>query len=318
MVKLVDIARAANVSKAAVSYAFSSDPAKRSKLSAGTLERILATAAKFNYRPSMAGRGLSLGRSFSVVLLLPSHCARNISSHNLGMFHGVSSVISSSDYNLLVFFGCQKRFLADLAQHRFDGVMMISKLADAAAIHEVEQTGVPFVLLGRSYPVAEKTGSVGSDFTAWSERFLRQYADRQSGKLYLYCRLNAGQAVDEEVVKAVQTIAGKYQMQLELKELDDFRQAPEDAGAVMFRSVTPEVEAFLAASTIPATVWTGKKLPVRQDMLLSYHDSFNIGASGAELLLDMISGKRPAQNILIDSCGTEYYQNKFADYTLDF
>ena len=122
----------------------------------------------------------------------------------------------------------------------------------------------------------------------------------------------------EEVVKAVQTIAGKYQMQLELKELDDFRQAPEDAGAVMFRSVTPEVEAFLAASTIPATVWTGKKLPVRQDMLLSYHDSFNIGASGAELLLDMISGKRPAQNILIDSCGTEYYQNKFADYTLDF
>ena len=318
MVKLVDVARIAGVSKAAVSYAFSADPVKRSKLSAATLERILLTAENLKYRPSMVGRGLSLGRTFSIALLLPEHCARNISPHNLGMFHGVSTVISASDYNLLVFFGCSKRFLADLAQHRFDGVMMISKLAEAQAIKQIAECKVPFVLLGRTFPAEKLIGSTGSDFGAFAEKFLQKNQDLFPKKLRIYCRKSARLAVDMEVIEAVQTAARRYGVETAVDELDDFRELPQDTGAAVFRSVTPAVECFLQNSQLPAAVWTGKRLSERSGMLQCYHDSFNIGIRGSELLLDMISGTRSGENILVGERDVHYKRGGSADYKLDF
>lgn len=318
MVKLVDVARIAGVSKAAVSYAFSSDPAKRAKLSAATLERILLTAENLKYRPSMVGRGLSLGRTFSVALLLPEHCARNISPHNLGMFHGVSSVISASDYNLLVFFGCSKRFMADLAQHRFDGVIILSRLANTQAIQKIAECKVSLVVMGRTFPAQKLVGSASSDFADFAEKFLQINQDMFPRKLRLYCRKNDGLAVDAEMVQAITTAARKYAVELAVDELDEFCKLPPDTGAAVFRSVTPAVEDFLQKSTVPAAVWTGKNLPERLGMLHCYHNSFNIGVSASRLLLDMIAGERDGENILVGEQDVHYSTGGSTDDKLDF
>lgn len=266
----------------------------------------------------MVGRGLSLGRTFSIALLLPEHCAKNISPHNLGMFHGVSTVISASDYNLLVFFGCSKRFLANLAQHRFDGVMMISKLAQAQAIQQVAECKVPFVLLGRTFPAEKLIGSAGSNFAAFAEKFMQKNPDLFPRKLRIYCRKSANLAVDMEIIKAVQSAARRYGVETAVDELEDFRELPQDTGAAVFRSVTPAVESFLQNSPLPAAVWTGKRLSERSGMLQCYHDSFNIGICGSELLLDMISGIRAGESILVGERDVHYKIDRSKDYKLDF
>ena len=120
MVKLVDIALAAGVSKAAVSYAFSNDPAKRGKLSPATLQRILHAASEFDYHPNWSARAFARQKSYNIALLMPERSAYNISGHYLGIFHGVSSAVGSSDYNLSVYFGWDQKFQNSIKPNRFD------------------------------------------------------------------------------------------------------------------------------------------------------------------------------------------------------
>ena len=64
-----DVARAAGVSRATVSYVLNDTP--RQSISAGTRSRVLDAAASLGYAPSAAARTLRTGRSDVVLCLLP-------------------------------------------------------------------------------------------------------------------------------------------------------------------------------------------------------------------------------------------------------
>lgn len=72
MVTMKDVAKAAGVSQAAVSYAFSGSP----KVSAGQRNQILAVAAELGYHgPSIAGASLRSGRMGTVGVIIPGSLA---------------------------------------------------------------------------------------------------------------------------------------------------------------------------------------------------------------------------------------------------
>ena len=304
MVKLIDIANAAGVSKAAVSYAFSPDPGKRAKLSGKTRERILRTAKEFDYTPNILGRGFSMRKSFAVALLLPQHCTRNISKHNLGMFHGVSSVLAASDYNLLIFFGCQERFLHSLEQHRVDGVAMVSKLSNSPMIGEIAARGIPLVLLGRTYDdPAGMIGSVGSDLDGFIQQTVRRFKKEKVRRIRLYRRSRWQLAVDEEMIRVLEAqLPGN--MSFDLGDLDDFEEPGDETDAVICRSMSSAAAEFLHRDRRPAAVWSGGPLHL-PDVFQQYHDSVRIGTCGTELLLGMIEGRCTAEQIVIPGCDPE-------------
>lgn len=69
-VTVADVAREAGVSRATVSYVLSQKPDHR--IPEATAERVRTAAARLGYRPSVAARALKLGRSDTVLALMPN------------------------------------------------------------------------------------------------------------------------------------------------------------------------------------------------------------------------------------------------------
>lgn len=319
MATLLDVAKAAKVSKAAASYAFSGDPAKRAKLSPETLERIRKVAAELCYVPSIQARAFSLRKNFAVALLLPSHCACNFSLHNLRMFHGVSTAVTASDYNLQVTFGCQERFLRDLEQRRFDGVVMVSKLVESPVIEEVARRGVPLVLLGRSWPPESNIGSVTSDFAGFLREVAGHFREKGCRRVKLFCRQYSGFASDREFTAAFHTVAAEEGWSGAVAEPETF--APDDAescDALIFRTLSPAAEEFLRRDRRPAAVWSERFSAPRDDLWIGYYDSIAIGRKGVEMLFGMMDAGRPAAVLRVPHRNVAEDPAESGSYQLDF
>ena len=319
MARLRDVAKAANVSLAAASYAFSSAPEKREKLSAGTLERIRKVARELRYTPSIQARAFSLRRNFAVALLLPSHCAANFSQHNLRMFHGVSSAVTASDYNLQVTFGCQERFLHDLEQHRFDGVVMVSKLAESPVITTLASSGVPLVLLGRAWPPESGVGSVTSDFTGFLREVALHFRTKGCRRVKLFCRQHSGFASDREFTAAFRTVAEEEGWSVAVAEPEPFAPVDaEDCDALVFRTLSPAAEEFLRCDRRPAAVWSDRFSAPRGNLWIGYYDSIAIGRKGVEMLFGMMDAGRPAAALQVPYRKVEKDKTGSTSYQLDF
>lgn len=165
MARIQDVAAAANVSKATVSYVFS--PEKSALISAETRQKVLAAAQKLGYKPSFIGKALSKQRSYNVALVLPARCARSMSVHLLRIFHGIVNAAESSEYNVSTFFGVSKRFISRAADRRFDGVIAVGLGSDRSALDQVAALDMPLVVLNREYKVDEHTGCIRSDLAGW-------------------------------------------------------------------------------------------------------------------------------------------------------
>lgn len=204
MARVADVARAAGVSVAAVSYAFSDNPQKQEKLSRRTREKILEVARTLDYRPSLQGRALSLNKTFSVALLLPARCVTNISTHYLHMFHGVSHEAAESDYNLSVFFGCSEKLLQNLAKGRFDGVIVISSQRRSAAFDRLAALPTPLVVLNRAIAVDDRRSYVQTDRDGWVRDRLHELKAAGCRRIAFFLRLD-NNVVTYDLLEAFQT-----------------------------------------------------------------------------------------------------------------
>lgn len=319
MTTLKEVAQAAQVSKAAVSYAFSSNPEKRAKLSEVTRNRILEIAEQLHYTPNIIGRGFSLRKSFSVALLLPSHCAYNISSHNLGMFHGVSIEVTNSDYNLLVFFGCQDKFLADLERRRFDGVLLVSKLEKAPAIDRLCAAGMPLVLLGRAFPPSAGVGSVASDIPAWLDTQLHELRRKKCRRIALFCRPNNGFALDNEIIAAFRKRSQEWNIDGQIFDIQGFTpSAVDDYDGLIVRGSSPAIDDFLNTDTRPAAVLSNNLKSNRANLSVWHYDSTQIGRQGAQLLFELIEHPSHTRSIRVPCRNLRTMVPEESNYTLDF
>src|SRR6266699_2488339 len=95
----LDVAKAAGVSRSAVSFAFNSPE----RLSTETRKRILATAQRMGYAPNTLARMLKAGHTQSLGVLLPQNLAKVLENPYYGEFlTGVGQVCDREGLTLLL------------------------------------------------------------------------------------------------------------------------------------------------------------------------------------------------------------------------
>ena len=145
-----DVARAAGVSKGAVSFAFNNRPG----LAPETRERILSTARSLGWTPSSRARALSVSRSFAMGLVMarPPETLR-ADPFFPSFIAGVESELSEHDYALLLQVvpehDVEHRSYRRLAEGgRVDGVFVTDLYVDDPRPALLAELGLPAVIVG--------------------------------------------------------------------------------------------------------------------------------------------------------------------------
>ncbi|MBM2617323.1 LacI family DNA-binding transcriptional regulator [Actinoplanes sp. LDG1-06] len=139
-----DVARAAGVSRSAVSFAFNSPQ----RISAATRDRILAVAAEMGYTPNTLARMLQAGTTNSIGVLLPQRLARILENPYYARFlMGVGQVCDQEGYTLLLTPPLQDSVLKAIPYAAVDGFVVCGLETEGAEVLELERRGVPFVLI---------------------------------------------------------------------------------------------------------------------------------------------------------------------------
>ncbi|WP_282161002.1 LacI family DNA-binding transcriptional regulator [Ulvibacterium marinum] len=149
---LKDIAAELNLSKTAVSLVLN-NRGDENKISKETQKRILDFARENNYRPNQMARGLSLGKSETIGLIVP-----NISdifyariAHHVELRAkklGYNVVFSSSNEDAEM----EKELMYSMLNRQVDGLIIASTQKNKDEILKLKRANFPFVLIDRHYP----------------------------------------------------------------------------------------------------------------------------------------------------------------------
>jgi DNA-binding LacI/PurR family transcriptional regulator len=148
---IMDIAKAAGVSKGAVSYALNGRPG----VSEETRGRILAIAHDLGWAPSSPARALSPGGRVGAIGLVvdrPAH-SLGLEPFFMQLVSGIETELASSGVDLLL--QVTEDMGAEIAayrrwsaERRVDGVVMVDLRVDDPRVRVVEELPLPAVLLG--------------------------------------------------------------------------------------------------------------------------------------------------------------------------
>ena len=313
MVRAQDIADAVGVSKTTVSYVFS--PEREHLISEETRIRVRDAAKRLGYRPSIIGKALSRQCSYNVALVLPAHCAQNISQHLLGIFHGITTAAEASEYNVSVFFGAGRRLFDRLAERRQDGVLVLGLASRRDALDQLAAQGLPMVVLNREYPVSAKVGCVRSDLKRW----LRDALDglcRKGCRRILFLNKSEAQDAGRELAEPARAEAARladFGVRLETAEMENDLYA--QALRLLRRPLRHDgflVNGGSGFRLLDAAQSLG--LALEHDFHFSgfdsqtsglragdlwQQDSRAIGAQGWQLLLELIAGRAEGREVLL-------------------
>lgn len=163
-VTIADIAERAGVSKGAVSYALNDRPG----ISANTRRRILGIADELGWYPSSAARALSASRAGACGLVL-ARPARTIAFEPffMDLLAGIEAELASHSVGLTlqVVHDVEAEMTVHRrwwAERRVDGVLVIDLRLDDPRIAQIEQIGLPAVVVGGPHG----TGSLSA---VWSD-----------------------------------------------------------------------------------------------------------------------------------------------------
>jgi DNA-binding LacI/PurR family transcriptional regulator len=165
---IADIARAAGVSKGAVSYALNGRPG----VSEATRARILHVAEQFGWHPSSAARALSDGRA-GVLGLIVDRPARTlgIESFFMSLISGIEATLSGRSIGLLLQVTDDRT--AELAAYRrwwaqrnVDGVILVDLARDDPRVGLLEQLQMPAVVVGGPHGLGRLPGVWSDDRAA--------------------------------------------------------------------------------------------------------------------------------------------------------
>ncbi|MEU8815877.1 LacI family DNA-binding transcriptional regulator [Actinoplanes sp. NPDC048796] len=139
-----DVAKAAGVSRSAVSFAFNNPQ----RLSSATRERILAVAGELGYTPSPLAKMLQSGATNSIGVLLPQKLAQVLENPYYARFlMGVGQVCDQEGYTLLLSPPLQDSVLKAIPVAAADGFIVCGLQTEGAEVAELERRGAPFVLI---------------------------------------------------------------------------------------------------------------------------------------------------------------------------
>lgn len=149
---LKDIAEALNLSKTAVSMVLN-NKGDENKISKETQKRVWAFARAHHYQPNQMARGLSLGKSETIGLIVPNisdifyaKIAHHVERRAKGL--GYNVVFSSSNEDPET----EKQLIYSMLNRQVDGLIIASTQKNQAEIQELNRAKFPFVLIDRHYP----------------------------------------------------------------------------------------------------------------------------------------------------------------------
>lgn len=149
---ITDVARAAGVSKAAVSFALNGRPG----LAPATRARILAVAQDLGWTPSLRGRALSVSRALTVGLVIARAPETLAADPFFGAFiSGIETVLSQQGYALMLQVVNEHSELASYRQlaanGRVDGVFLTDMRVDDPRPQLLDELALPTVVIGPAH-----------------------------------------------------------------------------------------------------------------------------------------------------------------------
>ncbi len=150
-VSIIDVAKAAKVSTATVSYVLNN----RGRVSEQTALRVRRAAAELDYHPNAAGQSLATHAAHAMGLLAPS--ATGVADPFFSMFlAGVLEATRGAHYQLVLLSpeasvpDTEAAILRAVRTKRIDGVILLEVEPDDHRARRMVAEGVPTVLFGRS------------------------------------------------------------------------------------------------------------------------------------------------------------------------
>jgi len=149
VVRLKDIANELGVSIVTVSKALRDRP----DVAKATKEKILDRVKQMNYRPNLTARSLVTGRSFLVGLVVPDLVHPFFSE----IAKALSTALRKKNYFLIVSSSesdpvLEQEEIEHMLAHRLDCFVVASCQRSSETLHKISETGVPLILLDRSFP----------------------------------------------------------------------------------------------------------------------------------------------------------------------
>ena len=145
--RIADVARAAGVSKTAVSFAFN----KPDRLAPDTTARILLVAEQLGYTPHPVARMLSQRETRTIGVLTPQALSVIFSNPFFGAFsEGVAVAAEASGYALYFISPLHGSLASAMDRATVDGVVAIGLSEDHPEVEAIRRAGVPVVLVDSS------------------------------------------------------------------------------------------------------------------------------------------------------------------------
>ena len=170
-----DIAKMANVSVAAVSYALSGNLKKQ--ISEETCERICRIARENGYTPNFTARALASGKSYNIGFVCPA-AEWLLDPMFQYIQYGVVCSINQTNYNINCFYQLNDKFFQKLEEARLDGLILFSN----HMTEEIAQTlelPIPIVAIDLFLPDSlQRTDivCVCSDYTGIVQKIFAEFA----------------------------------------------------------------------------------------------------------------------------------------------
>jgi DNA-binding LacI/PurR family transcriptional regulator len=141
---IADVARAAGVSKAAVSFAFNTPE----RLSAETVTRIRDIATSLEYRPDPVARMLAQRRTWTLGILTPQGLDVIFTNPYFGEFSaGVARAAEAAGMAIQFISPLHGSLTRAVDRASVDGIIVVGLGADHPEVGQIRRSGLPFVVL---------------------------------------------------------------------------------------------------------------------------------------------------------------------------
>ncbi len=142
--RIADVAEAAGVSKASVSFAFNNPE----RLKPETADRIRGVAAELGYRPHPVARMLSAQRTMTIGVLTPQPLSQVLANPFFAHFsEGVASVTEERGFGVLLISPLRGSLTRALDRATVDGVVALGLDEGHPEIEAIRRANVPMVLV---------------------------------------------------------------------------------------------------------------------------------------------------------------------------
>lgn len=329
---LEDIAQLTGVSRSTVSRVINGDQ----NVAERTRQKVLGVIKDINFQPNLAARGLAVGRTGVLGLVIPTSVSAIFTEPFFPLLiQGVSSACNASDYSVMLWLAepeYERRTISRILYSGLvDGVVVSSAQTDDTIINSLAENKLPFILVGR-HPTSEAYSYVDVDNrVAAYQAVMHLFRLGRRRVATITGPQNAAPGVER--YQGYQDALRERNLPID-PDLVIFGDFTEACGyASMQRLLAHKPDAIFAASdamalgVIRAAREAGLQLP--QDLAIVGFDDIpqaaqsipalttvrqsipRMGASAAEALIDMVeNGSEPPRHLILptqliirDSCG---------------